>query len=237
MREISADPLSGRHHPPPNLLPRLRFYGRQHGYVYAALSFVGRQWFAFWCAIAPPFARGKIARWLANPGPHVLNLGGGSNTFDRWLTADVDPRADVFVDVTKPLSFPDESVDVVYLEEVIEHVSQEDGKRLLAECHRILKPGGALRLTTPCLDKYCAQFVAEVAAEQKFNEIFYLHGHRHIYTTIGIRTLLGGAGFKSVTPSVFRDTDSPFGYFDTHALRFAISDKTTTQYWNAVKQL
>src|SRR5262249_2946794 len=221
--------------PPAGLIPRLHFYGRRHGYIYAALSFIGRQASPFWCAVAPSFARVKILSWLAQPGPRILNLGGGSNTFHRWLTADIDPRADVFVDIMKPLPFPGNSIDVVYLEEVIEHIPAEDGQKLLAECHRILKAGGALRLTTPCLDSYCSQFDASTAFEGRFNEIFYHHGHRHIYSKAGIAELLEKAGFTSVKQSSFRDPKSPYGYFDTHPFRFAVSDPATTQFWDALK--
>ena len=77
----------------------------------------------------------------------------------------------IFVDVTKPLPFPDASVDVVYLEEVIEHISREDGTALMAEVHRILKPGSALRLTTPCLDLHAAQFDGGSAFEKKIATI------------------------------------------------------------------
>lgn len=231
----NGDPLAGKPLPPDGLLPRLSFYGRRYGYIYAVLSFIGRGSFRFWCSVAPFFARTKINVWLAQPGPRVVNLGGGANTFDRWLTADMDPRADVFVDVTKPLPFPDASVDVVYLEEVIEHISQEEGARLMAECYRCLKPRGALRLTTPCLNLYARQFDGGTDYEKKFNEIFYNHGHRHIYSKAGVRRLLQSAGLIDVRESSFRDMNSAYGYFDTHALRFAISDRTTTQYWDAVK--
>jgi predicted SAM-dependent methyltransferase len=232
-QRCTGEPLSGKPQPPNGLLSRLAFYGRRNGYAYAALSYLGRSSFRLWCTLAPLFACGKIARWLAQPGPRIVNLGGGSNTFDRWLTADVDPRADVFVDVTKPLPFPSQSIDVIYLEEVIEHISRDDGDRLLGECRRILKPGGALRLTTPCLDLYAAQFDGDTVYERKINDIFYRHGHRYIYSKSGVHTLLEVAGFTAVMESSFRDAASPHGYFDTHALRFAISDRTTTQYWDA----
>jgi predicted SAM-dependent methyltransferase len=237
MPATGSDPFAGKPVPPEGLLRRLRFYGRRNGYLYAALSFIGRHSDPFWRVVAPLFASRRIATWVAQPGPRILNLGGGSNTFDRWLTADVDPRADVFADVTKPLLFPDSSVDVVYLEEVIEHVSPTQAQSLLIECRRILKLGGALRLTTPCLDDYCSQFDGSIALEWRLNDIFYLHGHLHIYSKDGIRKLLEQAGFGAVTPSTFRDASSPNGYFDTHALRFAVSDKTTTQYWDAIRRM
>lgn len=231
-----CNPFHGKREAPNGLLARLHYYGRKHGYFYAVLSFVGRKSSWFWSAVAPLFARGKIAAWLAKPGPHIVNLGGGSNTFDRWLTADIDARADVFVNVTKKLPFPDATVDIIYLEEVIEHVSRNEGELLLTESFRILKPGGKIRLTTPCLDSYCKEFDGTIAQEEKVNAIFYLHEHRHIYSRSGIRRLLEESGFNSITESDFRDSASSIGYFDTHALRFAISDSGTTQYWDAEKR-
>jgi hypothetical protein len=47
--------------------------------------------------------------------------------------------------------------------------------------------------------------------------------------------MLEAAGFTAAEESSFRDGASAYGYFDTHALRFAVSDRTTTQYWDAVK--
>jgi len=232
----TGDPLAGKPRPPKGLLPRLSFYGRRHGYFYAAMSFIGRSSFPFWCAVAPLFARAKINVWLAQAGPRILNLGGGANTFDRWLTADMNPQADVFVDVTKQLMFPDACVDVVYLEEVIEHIAPAEGATLMKEIHRILKPGGALRLTTPCLDLLASQFDGGAVCELKFNDIFYGHGHRYIYAKTGLRSLLETTGFTTITESSFRDPGSAYGYFDTHALRFAVSDRTTTQYWDALKR-
>jgi len=233
--DLYADPLAGKSIPPQGLLPRLHFYGRRSGYLYAALSFVGRKSFSFWRWVAPAFTQRKIRAWLERPGRHILNLGGGSNTFDRWLTADMDPRADVYVDVTKPLPFPDTSVDVVYLEEVIEHISREQGTELLAECYRILKSDGVLRLTTPDLGAFASQFDGSVAFETKFNDIFYQHGHRYIYAKSGVRNSLSQAGFTAIADSSFRDKKSRYGYFDTHALRFSVSDSTMTQYWDAQK--
>jgi len=216
-------------------MPRFHFYSTRSGYLYAALSYIGRTSFPFWRLVAPLFTRHKIRAWLARQGPHILNLGGGGNTFDRWLTADVDPRADVYVDLTRTLPFPNASVDVVYLEEVVEHLSQEQGTKLLTECHRILNPDGLVRLTTPDLGAFVSQFDNSVAFETKFNHIFYQHGHRHIYSKEGISTLLSQTGFADISTSSFRDMNSRYGYFDTHPLRFSISDSTLTQYWDARK--
>lgn len=233
--EVKPDPFAGKPMPPDGMLARLQFYGRRHGYVYAMLGYAGRHSLHFWKIVAPLFSRSKIRKWLQTPTPHILNLGGGSNVFDRWLTADIDPRADVYVDVTKPLLFEDNTTDVIYLEEVIEHVSCEQACSLIAECLRVLKPRGVLRLTTPDLDAFVRSFDGTSAFAHKFNEIFYEHGHEYIYSRSGVRELLTRAGFSEIRESVFRDPDSRFGHFDTHALRFTVSDAGLSQYWETEK--
>ncbi|GAG64602.1 unnamed protein product, partial [marine sediment metagenome] len=56
------------------------------------------------------------------------------------------------IDVTKnPLPFPDNSVDVIFHEDFLEHLSQRDQVLFLAETLRILKKGGVHRVNTPDL--------------------------------------------------------------------------------------
>ena len=56
------------------------------------------------------------------------------------------------IDVTKkPLPFSDNSVDVIFHEDFIEHLSQRDQVLFLAETCRILKKGGIHRINTPNL--------------------------------------------------------------------------------------
>jgi SAM-dependent methyltransferase len=50
-------------------------------------------------------------------------------------------------DLTKPLPWPDESVDIIYSSEVFEHIKEID--QLLKDIHRVLRPGGHLAFTTP----------------------------------------------------------------------------------------
>ena len=175
-----------------------------------------------WKIVGPFFARQKINAWLAAPGPRILNLGGGANLFDRWLTADVDPRADVYVDFSRPLPFPDDCVDVVYLEEVIEHLSQSDGLRLVSECLRVFRPDGRIRLTTPDLDALTMPKQGDLARERQLNEMFYSHEHRHIYSPAGIQLLLSTAGFSGIQRSSFRDSRTTLGSFDTHPYKIRL---------------
>jgi ubiquinone/menaquinone biosynthesis C-methylase UbiE len=50
---------------------------------------------------------------------------------------------------TWPGPISDNSQDLVFATEVIEHLTNEEVTKVLAECLRVLKPGGRLFLTTP----------------------------------------------------------------------------------------
>jgi SAM-dependent methyltransferase len=47
------------------------------------------------------------------------------------------------------LPFPDETFDVVYADYVLEHVDEADAPGVVAELHRVLKPGGWFAARTP----------------------------------------------------------------------------------------
>jgi SAM-dependent methyltransferase len=89
------------------------------------------------------------------PGSLVLDVGSGDSPYrDLWvgarhLAVDLsNPEADLRGDI---LSLPvrSESADWVVCTEVLEHVF--DTGRALSELRRVLKPGGALLLTTPLI--------------------------------------------------------------------------------------
>jgi predicted SAM-dependent methyltransferase len=54
-------------------------------------------------------------------------------------------------DIRKPLPFPDNSVDAIFTEHVLEHVKFLDGINFLKECYRILKPSGSIRTVMPTI--------------------------------------------------------------------------------------
>jgi predicted SAM-dependent methyltransferase len=230
-----SDPLADHLIPPPGILSKFSYYARRYGWLHALCSYIGRKWFRFWHYVGPVVTRSYLETWLATPGPHVLNLGGGGVLTKRWLTADVTPRADVFMNVTQPLPLPDETVDVVYSEEVIEHISQTAGRQMLAECLRVLKPGGTLRLTTPSLDYFARQALSKPEAVRQINDIFYCHGHQCIYTEESMGQLLNETGFINLRKSSYRDANSKHGSFDSHPARFAFAPPEWSQYWEAEK--
>lgn len=64
-------------------------------------------------------------------------------------------------DVTRRIPFPDELVGAIYSGEMLEHFTYDDGQKFLAECYRVLQPGGVLRLRVPDNYRFWKQYVEQ----------------------------------------------------------------------------
>jgi len=88
----------------------------------------------------------------------VLNLGCGTNKRADTINVDIIPavRPDVVADLNRfPWPFKDESFDVIYAHDIVEHL--QDVVRFMEECYRLLKHDGLLEITTPhfsCANAY-----------------------------------------------------------------------------------
>lgn len=91
----------------------------------------------------------------------MLNLGCGRELRDGWLHMDMssDSSEVVIANFTKGIPLPDASVDVVYHSHVLEHLNPEDGSRFIAECYRVLKRGGILRVVVPNLEAIAIEYL------------------------------------------------------------------------------
>jgi predicted SAM-dependent methyltransferase len=80
-----------------------------------------------------------------------LHLGCGPNYKPGWVNIDLfSPGADIELDLREALPFTTASVVDIYSEHVFEHFSYPaEINRLLAECLRVLAPGGALDIGVP----------------------------------------------------------------------------------------
>jgi predicted SAM-dependent methyltransferase len=61
-------------------------------------------------------------------------------------------------DVRKKFPLAEGSVGAIYNGEMLEHLTAEEGKRFLAECFRILAPGGVLRVRVPDNYRYWKKY-------------------------------------------------------------------------------
>jgi SAM-dependent methyltransferase len=62
-------------------------------------------------------------------------------------------------DLTKPLPFADGTVDAAYSSHFLEHIYLNDAEAILRECHRVLRPGGVLRLALPDGEAWARELV------------------------------------------------------------------------------
>jgi SAM-dependent methyltransferase len=98
--------------------------------------------------------------------PYSLHIGPGplwQKPNPRWLTADVDPvRADIVVNFNafEGLPLADKTVNAIYASHVFEHISIYRCPRVLAECYRVLMPGGTIRIIVPDVATSIAHYVA-----------------------------------------------------------------------------
>lgn len=84
-----------------------------------------------------------------------LNIGCGRRYHDDWTNLDLESNdPDVIQhDITKGVPFEENHFDSVYHSHVLEHLTPEQGRRLIEECYRVLAPGGILRIVVPDLER------------------------------------------------------------------------------------
>ncbi len=76
-----------------------------------------------------------------------LNLGCGTNKLLDWQNHDAD------VDISKRLPFGDRTADFIFIEHCVEHIAYYEAIEFFKECHRVLAPGGTLRVVVPSVEK------------------------------------------------------------------------------------
>ena len=153
--------------------------------------------------------------------PQCLHLGAERFAMPDWFNTDLNPirEGTYYLDAAGPYPFPDASFDYIFSEHMIEHISFKQGLEMLAECRRVLRPGGVVRIATPNL-RNILSLIAESehheaylqwAAEQfrlptapfpkapgVINNFFQSWGHRFIYDPAMLRTAILQVGFAEI---------------------------------------
>lgn len=167
-----------------------------------------------------------------------LNLGCGAHVVDGWVNVDysvgarfvklpllrtfnrkvrlfeLDWNDTIYLhDLTKTFPWADSSIDIVYSSHTLEHLSKEDGHRFLAECHRVLRPNGIVRLVVPDLRRAVNEYLGGRIHADDFVEalgVLYEHSgsalkrrlspfiqfpHKCMYDTPRLIDILGTIGF------------------------------------------
>lgn len=162
-----------------------------------------------------------VEAYLASAPVRGLHLGAGSHVLPGWFNTDIRPasREIHFLDSTARFPFPDGVFDHVFSEHHIEHVTWDRAQVMLAECLRVLRPGGVLRIATPSLEAIAAlvtatptpaqQHYVDVMSERHLrtnlpagvagvvNNTFLSWGHQFIYDRPTLLAALADAGFTT----------------------------------------
>jgi SAM-dependent methyltransferase len=109
---------------------------------------------------APPYEV-PLGGYDKNTGRMIKKINFGSFTtmfYYGWQNVDIidmgqfaDTNHYEFLcwDVRRPLPYPDEYADLIFMSHLLEHLPREEALAFLRECHRILKPDGVIRIATP----------------------------------------------------------------------------------------
>jgi len=97
------------------------------------------------------------------PNKIMVNLGSGHWKIAGWVNMDLDlgSRPDVCVNLAAGLPLRDASVDFMHTEDFIDQLNLQKAGRFLRECHRILKPGGVIRVLTPDVEQLARLYLHE----------------------------------------------------------------------------
>lgn len=156
----------------------------------------------------------------------LLNLGCGDRPHSKFINIDYNwiPGVDLCWDLINPLPFPDSSFEGVFSEHCIEHLTLGTNRTLLAEIHRVLKPGGTIRLVVPDAELYLRTYLAWIEGHKQpfpvphpneadptafspimaVNRIFRDYGHLYAYDYDCLALLLRKQGFHAIERCDFR---------------------------------
>ncbi len=101
---------------------------------------------------------GSWNAWFAHH-PHlrkILETVGLINATNQGAQWKVKP---VVHDLRKPLPFKDNTFSAVYASHVLEHLYLVEARQLLAECRRVVKPGGVIRIVVPDLHSMVVDYL------------------------------------------------------------------------------
>ena len=111
-----------------------------------------------------PMAKGRTTRVLAkSPRPLKLEIGGLQKR-PGWVVTNVNAVTRNFLDATTRWPLEDGSVSHVYADNVIEHITLDAGRAMLAEAFRCLRPGGVIRIVTPDIRGHVELYLSGAAA-------------------------------------------------------------------------
>jgi predicted SAM-dependent methyltransferase len=149
-----------------------------------------------------------------------LHLASGKKILEGWGNIDFVGGGEVIGwNLTNDFPVNSNSVNYIFCEHFIEHITRKEALKFLSECARVLKSGGVLRVTTPNLEKLIQEYSLQRTTEwanvgwlpdtpcQMANEFFRSWEHKFSYDQQELSAILRQVGFGKVTPAAWRESD------------------------------
>ena len=157
-----------------------------------------------------------------------INLGSGHWKLEGWVNVDIDAESepDVCANLAGGLPFASGIAGLMHTEDFIDQLELEKAKEFLDECHRILAPGGVLRVLTPDMQKLAYLYLNEPdkledlwknnvgvplsldTAGEIFNIGMRFAGHTFLYDARTFMALASRCGFEARRVS-FQESEIP----------------------------
>lgn len=153
-----------------------------------------------------------------------INMGCGWRNFGKdWIHIDGGAYEHLDHKSMTTLPFKDNEVDLIYSSHVVEYFDREQVESLLKEWHRVLKPGGTLRVAVPDFSKMAELYTLGEYEVDSFLGLLYgkmkmesdTIYHKTVYDFKSLSTVLQSSGFKNCRLYDWRETEH--SQFDDHS--------------------
>lgn len=175
--------------------------------------------------------------------PIRLHLGCGRKVkpgyinIDQYVTAPEITRMNIF-----HLEFSDNSVDEIFTEHMLEHLTKFEVPQALKEWARVLKPTGKLVMNLPNLEWCLQQWLDKPEAERwgwQLDTIFGLQTHpgefhKTGFTAPRLRVLLAEAGFQQIQISDFWSHEQSCFWVEASKAKIANDRSSTVRHTTSI---
>lgn len=145
-----------------------------------------------------------------------VQFGCGSNRLSGWENYDME------IDISQPLPFENESIDVIFTEHCVEHITSPEAYRFFEECFRILKPspkGFTIDEIECGILRVCVPDITRVLKKLDYDYLLWLKdaGFGDGTYNSAIKNLVVNHGHKSLwTQELLSDCLMSVGFYGTY---------------------